>query len=143
MLICFSAVSMWIMARRQDAARWTRWPALVRVSSCKPTLSIASGGSRSCTAPTVTMTSHQSPCQETPPSPVTCEQKQYRCRWYHVLGWFSDWALFITSFYSSFQNKNPVYKQQEISGLSSSKHYSEHYCTRVNNEVNKYTPGCK
>lgn len=72
---CVFTVSTWIMAHRQDAAHWTRWPAPGRVSSCRPTSCTARGGSRFCTAPTVTMTSRQSPCRETPPSLATCKWK--------------------------------------------------------------------
>lgn len=67
------AVSMWTMARHQVAAPWTPWPARAQASSCRPILSTANGESRSCTAPTVTMTSHPSLCPGTPPLPVTCE----------------------------------------------------------------------
>lgn len=67
------AVSMWTMAHHQVAARWTQWPARAQASSCRLILSTASGGSRSCIAPTVTTTSRPSLCPETPPLPVTCE----------------------------------------------------------------------
>lgn len=72
-LFLLSAVSTWTMEHHQVAAPWTRWPVQDRASSCRPTLSTASGGSRSCTAQTATTTSLPSPCPETPPSPVTCE----------------------------------------------------------------------
>lgn len=73
-LFLFScAVLMWTMAQHQVEAPWTRWPAQDQASSCRPTLSTASVESPFSTALTVTMTSHLSPCPETPPLPVTCK----------------------------------------------------------------------
>lgn len=67
---------MWKMARPQGAARWTRRPAPRRDSSCtRRSRATASAGSRSCTDPTATMTSHQRPCPGTPPSPVNSKHQ--------------------------------------------------------------------
>lgn len=68
-----SPVSTWTMGRHQVEAPWTLWPARAQASSCRPILSTANEESRSCTAPTATMTSRPSLCPETPPLPVTCE----------------------------------------------------------------------
>lgn len=66
--VCFVlfAASMWRMARRRDAARWTRRPAPRQDSCCTPrSRATASAGSPSSTGPTATTTCRQRPCPGT------------------------------------------------------------------------------
>ena len=68
------AALMWRMAHPPAAVHWTRRPRRAPAWFCTPTSrATTSGGSPSSTARTVTTTSRQSPCRETPPSPPSCE----------------------------------------------------------------------
>lgn len=70
----FLLVSKWRMAPHCAAAPRTLRRPQVLVLSCIPTRQVmASAASPSCTALTVTTTSHQSPCLETPPFLGNCK----------------------------------------------------------------------